>query len=447
MLPPWVAIPNHLEAFGTLWFLLKDLWQLWWFVEDLEEGRCEMSVETTVKEGKKKMGKVKVRRAALILLAVVLLAPTGLAPRLNVVHADTFPCNSSNTVLLIQDSSPRFAASNHNPNGADVNELKAQNIPFCMISSSQIGSTKLAQFLEIVIASTQNQAFYNNLFPSGSIDPNISGWVRHGGVLSANLADCAGGSWSFTQCSSDSSFSYTFVGGVKHVVAFSEDNNINTPSHPIITGQFGGTHGGRIVDNSCLQDLDCWQHSSHGYLTNLPAGTTIILNESNRPVFIEYRYGDGLVIATTTSIEWRYDYFQQNFQNLKLLANEIGYQHFKGQCQENDGDGEFEGNHGHGHFHHDLDRCEDGTDPQVSSPNRGDGKAFQSTWIQSAQLDRITRTVTIIGLGTSGLLPVSFTYIAVEPGLTTPGWVSFAFSDGFTNAGPVTTGSIILHGW
>jgi len=401
------------------------------------------SIEKDGKNGKK----LNVRPAVLILLAIAILAPAGLAPRFNVVHADTFPCNSSNTVLLIQDSPPRFAASNHNSNGADVNELKAQNIPFCMISSSQIGSTKLAQFLEIVIASTQNQAFYNNLFPAGSIDPNISGWVRHGGVLSANLADCAGGSWSLTACSSDSSFSYTFVGGVKHAVAFSEDNNINTPSHPIITGQFGGTHGGQIVDNSCLQDLDCWQHSSHGYLTNLPAGTTIILNESNGPVFIEYRYGDGLVIATTTSIEWRYDYFQLNFQNLKLLANEIGYQHFKGQCQENDGDGEFEGNHGHGHFHHDLDRCEDGTDPQVSSPDRGDGKAFQSTWIQSAQLDRITRTVTIIGLGTSGLLPVSFTYIAVEPGLTTPGWVSFAFSDGFTNAGPVTSGSILLHGW
>src|SRR5438132_11448665 len=116
-----------------------------------------MSVETIEEECKKGMGKVKVGRAALILLAVLLLAPIGLAPRLNVVHAATFPCDSSKTVLLIQDSPPRMTASNHDPNGADVNELKARNIPFCMKSSSEIGSTSLAQFLEIIIASTQNQ--------------------------------------------------------------------------------------------------------------------------------------------------------------------------------------------------------------------------------------------------------------------------------------------------
>jgi hypothetical protein len=238
---------------------------------------------------------------------------------------------------------------------------------------------------------------------------------------------------------------------VTHVVSFSNDNNITTQSHPIITGQYGGSNRGKISDDSCLQDLDCWQYASHGYFTNLPADTTIILTESNGPVFIEYRFGDGLIIATTTSIEWRYDYFQQNYQNLKLLANEIGYQDFKAKCQTDIGDGEFEGNHGHGHFHHHghgpFIQCQDGTPDEVSSSDRGDGKRFQSTSVQSIQLDRFTRTVTFIGLGTSGGLPVSFTYIAIEPRLTTPGSVSFVFSDGFTNAGPMTSGSILLHGW
>jgi hypothetical protein len=438
-------------------------------VEGHEGKRCEMNMETTEKESKKRVVRVKVRPAALILLAVALLVPTAIAPRLNAVNPTTFPCDSSKTVLLIQDDPPRFSASNHDPNGADVNELMAQNLPFCMISSDQLGSTNLAQFSEIIIASTQNQAFYDNLFPDGSIDPSISDWVQHGGVLSANLADCAsGGSWSFTSCG-DSSSSYTFLGGVTHVVFFSNDNSIISQSHPIITGQFGGTDGGQIVDDSCLQDLDCWQYASHGYFTNLPAGTTIILSESNGPVFIEYRYGDGLVIATTTSIEWRYDYFQQDFQNLKLLANEIGYQAFKTNCQQNDGEGEFEGSHGHGHFkhhfRHDHHKCQDNQNDEVSSTDRGDGKAFHSTWIQSAQVDKsvqlgqVTRTVTIIGLGTidelgttGGLeitsgLPVSFTYMAVETTPTSPGWVSFSFSDGFTNTGPVTIGSIALHGW
>src|SRR5205807_4929027 len=147
--------------------------QLGSFVEGPEARRCEMSVETIEEECKKGMGKVKVGRAALILLAVLLLAPTGLAPRLNVAHATTFPCGSSNTVLLIQDSPPRMPAQNHDPNGADVNELEARNMPFCIITSDQLASTDLSQFSEIIIASTQNQAFYDNLFPGGAIDPNI----------------------------------------------------------------------------------------------------------------------------------------------------------------------------------------------------------------------------------------------------------------------------------
>jgi hypothetical protein len=394
------------------------------------------------------MLKAKVRPVTLVLLALVLLTPSALSPRVNVARGDAFPCGSSNTVLLIQDSPPRFPAPNHDANGADVSELKARNMPFCVITSDRLASTDLSHFSEVIIASTQNQAFYDNLFPAGSIDPNLSGWVQKGGVLSANMADCAaGGSWSYTSCGTDSSSSYTFIGGVTHVVSFANDNNITTASHPIITGQYRGTNGGQISDDSCLQDLDCWQYASHGYLTNLPAGATIILAESGGPVFIEYHYGDGLVIVSTTSIEWRYDYFQQTYQNLKLLANEIGYQDFKAQCQENDGDGEFQGNHGHGLFHHDRDRCEDGIPDEVSSKDRGDGKNFQSTSIQSSQLDKLTRTVTIVGLGTSGGLPVSYTYVAVEPGPMTPGWVSFTFSDGFTNAGLVTTGTVILHGW
>ena len=394
--------------------------------------------------------KTRVRPASLVLLTVIFLATAMLGARLTVAHADSasFPCDSSKTVLLIQDTPPRFPSANHNPNGADVNELMAQNLPFCMIGSGDIATTELTHFSEIIIASTQNQAFYDNLFPGGTISQSISDWVQHGGVLSANLADCAsGGSWSFNSCSSNPLTSYTFVGGVQHAVSFSNVNSISDASHPIITGQFGGGNGGQIVDNGCLNDLDCWQFSSHGFFVNLPTGTTIILADENGPVLIEYHFGDGLVVATTTSIEWRYDYFQLTFQNLKLLANEIGYQDFKTKCQEDDGEGEFDGSHGHGHFKHDHDKCEDGGADQVSSTDRGDGKDFQSTWIESTQLDRITRTVTIIGLGTTGGLPVSFTYVATEPTATAPGLVSFAFSDGFTNAGPVTSGSILLHGW
>lgn len=382
------------------------------------------------------------------------LAHTASAPSARTPSASVpSPCDPSKTVLLIQDITPWSSGTNHDPKGADVNELNSQNESFCLITSSQIGTVNLAHFLEVIIPSAQSQSYYDNLFPAGTFSPSIASWVENGGVLSANLADCAsapgaGGGWSFAPCSLTAS-SYTFVGGVKHVSSFSDENTISDSSHPVITGQHGGSNRGQIVDVSDLKDLDGWRSSSHAYFTNLPSGTAIILTEPSGPVFIEYRHGDGLVIATTTSIEFRYDYFQPQFQNLKLLANEIGYQNFKAMCQEKDGDGHFNGNHGNGHFHFSSDRCEDGDPDVVWSSDIGDGRSFQSTQFQKVQFDLMTfpRTITIIGLGTIGVLPVAFTFTAVETGPTTPGYVSFTFGDGFTNAGQISDGSVLLHGW
>ena len=403
---------------------------------------------------------MKLRSAFVILLALAILSPAGLAFR--PVHGTGVTCDPSKTVLLIQDVTPWAGTTNHNSDGADVNELMTQQSSFCMINSNQISTTNLAQFQEIIIPSAQNQTYYDNLFPGGEISSSITSWVAGGGVLSANLADCAsapgsGGGWSSSACSTTAS-SYAFVGGVGHEGSFSDDNSIVASSSPVLTGQYGGTNGGQIGDDSCLKDLDCWGSSSHAYFTNLPSGTTVILGEPNGPVFVEYQYGDGLVIATTTSIEWRYDYFQPAYQNLKLLANEIGYQNFKTICQERDGEGDFNGHHGKGHFHFDNDQCEDGNRDQVHASDRGDGRDFQSTQIQTVQFDRMTlpRTITITGLGivggTTGLgtslgLPVAFTFVAVETGPTTPGSVSFVFSDGYSNAGSLTSGSVLLHGW
>lgn len=113
-------------------------------------------------------------------------------------------------------------------------------------------------------------------------------------------------------------------------------------------------------------------------------------------------------------------------------------------CPESDGNGDFQGQQ-NGNFNFDNDGCRDGDQNQVSSTNRGDGKDFQSTQIDTTSFDPATNTLTITGLGTSGGVPVAFTFVALETGLTTPGWVSFAFSDGYTNAGTLVNGSVLLH--
>jgi len=113
-------------------------------------------------------------------------------------------------------------------------------------------------------------------------------------------------------------------------------------------------------------------------------------------------------------------------------------------CQESDGDGEFQGQQ-HGDFHFSNDSCIDGERDHVDSNNRGDGRDFHSTEIQRAEYDNNAHTLTITAIGTTNGMPVAFTIIALETGLGTLGWVSFVFSDGYTNTGPLTSGSIILH--
>ena len=114
-------------------------------------------------------------------------------------------------------------------------------------------------------------------------------------------------------------------------------------------------------------------------------------------------------------------------------------------CHEGDGGGNFKGDRGDGDFAFDSDGCIDGDQDRIDSQNRGDGKDFHSTRIDSIAIDSLGNTLTIQGVGTTAGVPVAFILVAVESTALTPGTVSYTFSDGYTNAGPLLTGSILLH--
>jgi len=116
-----------------------------------------------------------------------------------------------------------------------------------------------------------------------------------------------------------------------------------------------------------------------------------------------------------------------------------------GGCNEGDGGGNFHGDRGDGDFSFDSDGCIDGDQDRVDSQNRGDGKDFHSTRIDSIAIDSLGHTLTIQGVGTSAGIPVAFVLVAVETTLLTPGTISYTFSDGYTNAGSLVTGSVLLH--
>jgi hypothetical protein len=114
-------------------------------------------------------------------------------------------------------------------------------------------------------------------------------------------------------------------------------------------------------------------------------------------------------------------------------------------CHEGDGGGNFQGNRGNGDFRFDSDGCLDGDQNGVDSQNRGDGKDFHATRIDSIVLDSLGHTLTISGVGTSAGTPVAFVFVAVESTSLTPGSVSYTFNDGYSNTGLLTSGSVLLH--
>jgi len=113
-------------------------------------------------------------------------------------------------------------------------------------------------------------------------------------------------------------------------------------------------------------------------------------------------------------------------------------------CQEADGAGHFQGQQ-QADFSADNDGCKDGDADSVQSGNRGDGKSFQSTRIDSVKYDAVANTFTVSGAGLVSGVPMTFVFVELESGPTTPGWVSFTFSDGYSNAGNLLDGSISLH--
>lgn len=83
-------------------------------------------------------------------------------------------------------------------------------------------------------------------------------------------------------------------GGVGYQrTAFHNIESIADPAHPLFTGAgYGG-------DPLTAADFNGWNPSDQGVLTNLPAGTQVLLQNADGPSLVEYRYGNGKVIVST----------------------------------------------------------------------------------------------------------------------------------------------------
>jgi len=207
----------------------------------------------------------------------------------------------SNRILaLCEDSYPWNYPSNE-----EVFNL--YQVPYVTIGSSDFGSLDLSTFCKVVIASDQPQSFYNAI---ESYRWWFEDYVRSGGVLEIHAAAWGwhGGSWIGP-----------LPGDLQYVSYWSNNVTIVDPSHPVITTP-------NLISDA---ELDGWWSSVHGYFQNYPYNSHIVIVEdyTGQPVYLEFDYGAGTIIASSQTLEWAYKQGYSRILENSLLYLSAKYEH------------------------------------------------------------------------------------------------------------------------
>ncbi len=215
---------------------------------------------------------------------------------------------------------------NNDPWGSTANELilKRYGIPYDVYNSTDIGTVDLSKYAKVIIASAQNQVFYDAVNASRTW---FEDYARNGGVLEIHAADFGLGSG--------------WIDDLPGGITYTNDNqntiNILLKHHPLV----------RAPNNITDPELDNWGWSVHGYFTAYPSKTIVILWESSsfNPAYIEVPFGSGVILASSQTLEYGYavnpkSFFLENsllylapHQNLDMQVN-VGTIHFRGEIAE-----------------------------------------------------------------------------------------------------------------
>lgn len=159
------------------------------------------------------------------------------------------------------------------------------DVPFVTLNSDEFELVNLSQFVKVVIASDQDQDFYDAM--------NASAWwfedyVTNGGILEIHASD-----WGW--------HSGRWVGPLPGGLRWQHHETnyvtiVNRTHRVVNTPNF-------ITDS----ELDGWWYSSHGYFSGYANNSHVIMAEnSGRPVYLEFKLGAGLIVASGQSLEWAY---------------------------------------------------------------------------------------------------------------------------------------------
>ena len=185
--------------------------------------------------------------------------------------------------------------------------LDLYGIPYFVLRSSDFGNVDLSVYKKVVIASDQDQTFYDAV-------NNYRWWfeeyVSNGGVLEMHAACWGwhGGGWIGP-----------LPGGLEWTSYYVDYVTIVDYTHPVVTTP------NPISD----AELDSWSTSVHGYFRNYPANSHIVIIEDStmQPAYIEFEYGNGFMAASSQTLEWAYKRQYSRVLENSLLYVPTKYEH------------------------------------------------------------------------------------------------------------------------
>ncbi len=181
--------------------------------------------------------------------------------------------------------------------------LNFNSIPYTLYGTEDIGNVDLSGFDKVIFASQQSYEFYSAISNNRSW---IENYVTDGGCVELHLA-----TW---EDYNPSDLVFPFDITLLHTPSSPtyEDVDRTDPDHEIFNVP------NPVTDN----ELDDWNHSSHGYFTNFPEGTEpLAINvDDSTPCLMEYQ-NVGTIILTIQPVEWAWGLNLSDFlQNLILYC-------------------------------------------------------------------------------------------------------------------------------
>ncbi len=164
----------------------------------------------------------------------------------------------------------------------DVLDANLEN--YAVLGSALMATMDFSTFDVIVIEGDQVPGFHSNFVASFA---KFDAFVQAGGRLEIHA--CVGG-WN-----SQSTTSVQLPGGAYTSQLLENWNDVAMPAHPVVAG----------VNNPFWGNM-----ASHGVINNLVPGTEILATAQSNglPTTIQYSWGTGTVIATTSPLEAAWDW-------------------------------------------------------------------------------------------------------------------------------------------